>query len=78
MSANEFVDYISEYQNTGKVNDVIKRITGTEVINENKFNININNNLINIIYRNIKNIFLTIHFLLFSLTIIYSLRSSSS
>ena len=35
MSANEFVDYISEYQNTGKVNDVIKRITGTEVINEN-------------------------------------------
>ena len=40
MSANEFVDYISEYQNTGKVNDVIKRITGTEVINENSNNQN--------------------------------------
>ena len=35
MNANEFVDYISEYQNTSKVNDVINRITGTEVINEN-------------------------------------------
>ena len=40
MSANEFVDYISEYQNTSKVNDVIKRITGTEVINENSNNQN--------------------------------------
>ncbi|MCI6627466.1 MAG: hypothetical protein MSH29_04150, partial [Tenericutes bacterium] len=36
MNANEFVDYISEYQNTSKVNDVIKRITGTEVINQNR------------------------------------------
>ena len=35
MNANEFVDYISEYQNTSKVNDVINRITGTEVINKN-------------------------------------------
>ena len=40
MNANEFVDYISEYQNTSKVNDVIKRITGTEVINENSNNQN--------------------------------------
>ena len=40
MSANEFVDYISEYQNTSKVNDVIKKITGTEVINENSNNQN--------------------------------------
>ena len=40
MSANEFVDYISEYQNTSKVNDVINRITGTEVINENSNNQN--------------------------------------
>ena len=40
MNANEFVDYISEYQNTSKVNDVINRITGTEVINENSNNQN--------------------------------------
>ena len=41
MNSNKFIDYISEYQNTSKINEVIENIMHTNINNQNEIRPNI-------------------------------------